>query len=83
MLGEKIGDLREQSFAEIWNSERADQVRRIVDHCPNPCWMVCSSASWLRRRPQQPLGWIVRNKVRAHLGLEQTVATPEGLRKKR
>ncbi len=34
------GNLRRQSFEEIWNSARADQQRRWVHQCPG-CWAEC------------------------------------------
>ena len=34
------GNLREQSFAELWQSEKAEEQRRWVHGCPG-CWAEC------------------------------------------
>ncbi|MBI1289802.1 radical SAM protein [bacterium] len=35
-----VGNLREQSFAEVWQSARADHQRQWVRRCPG-CWAEC------------------------------------------
>jgi len=69
IMNAPLGNLREQSFAELWSAPRAVEVRRRVDRCPHPCFMICSSASDMRHHPLQPLPWIAASKARAHLGL--------------
>ncbi len=40
----KMGNLRESSFREIWFSERADKVRRMIKEGNHPpCWFTCVS----------------------------------------
>jgi MoaA/NifB/PqqE/SkfB family radical SAM enzyme len=38
--GKTLGNLREQSFHEIWRSEKAAHLRRWVRRCPG-CWAEC------------------------------------------
>ncbi|MEW6602844.1 MAG: radical SAM protein, partial [Nitrospirota bacterium] len=38
-----MGNIRENSFDEIWNSEQANKVREIVKTCRKQCWMVGSA----------------------------------------
>ena len=64
-----LGNLNEQTFEEIWNSKRADEVRDFVHSCEN-CWMVCNCAPSIRRHPLAVASWVLRNKVRASLGME-------------
>jgi MoaA/NifB/PqqE/SkfB family radical SAM enzyme len=37
---EVVGNLREQTLAEVWGGERARSSRRWVDACPG-CWAEC------------------------------------------
>lgn len=36
----RVGDLRRQSFDEVWNGEPVAEKRRWVDRCPG-CWAEC------------------------------------------
>lgn len=35
-----MGNLKEQSWDEIWNSKRAQEVRQAVKDCKKNCWMI-------------------------------------------
>lgn len=70
MMEESMGNLKEQSFEEIWNSERAQQVREKVRNCPMNCWMVGTAGPAMRRRIWTPTKWIVENKLKLMLGKE-------------
>lgn len=43
-----MGDLRSQTFEDIWFSNRADKVRSDVKLC-NDCWMVCTAKTGMKR----------------------------------
>lgn len=43
-----MGDLRSQTFKNIWFSNRADKVRGDVKMC-HDCWMVCTAKTGMRR----------------------------------
>jgi MoaA/NifB/PqqE/SkfB family radical SAM enzyme len=59
-----MGDLKTQSFEEIWQSAEADQVRARVAACQRNCWMVGSARPAMRSHPWVPLSWIIKNKVK-------------------
>jgi len=58
-----MGDLTTHDFNEIWHSEKAEQVRRLVKECKNHCWMTGTSVPAMRRHFWRPLFWVVRNKI--------------------
>jgi MoaA/NifB/PqqE/SkfB family radical SAM enzyme len=64
----KFGNLKRQTFDEIWTSERAEEVRRMVRECEKHCWMVCTVRSSIKKNPAVAVEWILRNKVKSHLG---------------
>ena len=39
---EVMGNLNNQSWDELWNSEQAEEVRNVVRHCTRNCWMIGS-----------------------------------------
>ncbi len=63
-----MGDLKTQSFEEIWHSDQADMVRRQVAECSLNCWMTGTAVPAMRRRPLQPLLWVLRNKLQVMRG---------------
>ena len=65
-----MGSLKEKEFEQIWNSQQAEEVRRMVKQCQRNCWMVGTAVPAMRRSPWVPLLWITRNKFRLSRGLE-------------
>jgi len=61
---QSIGNLREQSWVEIWNSKRAEEVRQNVKDCMKNCWMIGSAAPAIWHHPLKPILWVLRNKLR-------------------
>ena len=59
-----MGNLNEQSFDEIWNSPKADEVRRQVKRCVKECWMIGSASPAMKKRVLVPAKWVVKNKLR-------------------
>jgi MoaA/NifB/PqqE/SkfB family radical SAM enzyme len=59
-----MGNIREQSFDEIWNSEQAAKVREAVRTCQKQCWMVGSAAPAMKKYIRKPLVWVLKNKLR-------------------
>lgn len=70
-----LGNLRTQSWDEIYQGERAAQIRQMVAACGQNCWMVGSARTAMRnpvftRLPKlKPLWWVLLNKARVTLGL--------------
>jgi MoaA/NifB/PqqE/SkfB family radical SAM enzyme len=60
-----MGDLRGRSFEDVWESSEADAVRHQIDGCEQ-CWMICTARSSLKKNLPRALGWIAREKLRAH-----------------
>ncbi|HXV14600.1 MAG TPA: SPASM domain-containing protein, partial [Candidatus Krumholzibacteria bacterium] len=60
-----MGDLKGRSFEDLWESPEADTVRRQIDGCEQ-CWMICTARSSLKKNLPRALGWIAREKFRAH-----------------
>jgi MoaA/NifB/PqqE/SkfB family radical SAM enzyme len=59
-----MGDLKVQSFDEIWESRQAKEVREMVAKCQRNCWMVGSARPAIRSNPWFPLFWIIKNKLK-------------------
>ena len=72
-----MGNIREHTFDEIWNSEQANKVRSIVKSCPKQCWMVGSAAPAIKKHPYGPIMWVLRNKLRILLNKELTLCLPD------
>lgn len=58
-----MGDLTKQTFEEIWHSEQAEVVRKVVKQCDKNCWMIGSVAPAMRKDMLTPLKWIVKRKL--------------------
>jgi len=63
-----MGDLRTQSFEDIWRSEQAKAVREQVRTCGEICWMTGTAVPAMRENPWVPLRWVLTNKLRKARG---------------
>lgn len=64
-----MGNIRSgMSFSEIWNSERAEGVRRRVAECKRNCWMVGTASPVMKKHIAGPAAWVVANKMRSVAG---------------
>ncbi len=68
VLEEIIGNVRENTFEEIWNSARADGIREKVRACTLKCWMVCTARADIKNHKTHVAGWIAENKLKSHTG---------------
>jgi len=59
-----MGNLREQTFDEIWNSRKAEEVRKQVKNCRKQCWMIGSASPAMKKRFWVPAMWVMRNKLK-------------------
>ena len=59
-----MGNLNKQAFDEIWNSQRAVDVREQVKNCTKECWMIGSASPAMKKRIWIPAKWVLRNKLR-------------------
>lgn len=71
ILNFNFGNIKDQPFDDIWHSENANEFRAKVNiyNCPNPCWMLCTVFPYMRRDRLNCLKWILKNKLKAHVGM--------------
>ncbi|MBF0329898.1 MAG: radical SAM protein [Nitrospirae bacterium] len=65
-----MGNIKKQSFDEIWNSKQAAEVRKAVANCNKQCWMVGSVAPVMKKHIHIPAKWVLKNKLRVMMGKE-------------
>lgn len=58
-----MGNLNEQSFDELWNSEDAEKVRKAVRCCDRNCWMIGSVSPAMHKYIWVPFFWVLKHKV--------------------
>lgn len=59
---EVMGNLNEQDWETLWNSEQAEQVRNKVRHCDRQCWMIGSVAPAMKKYLWKPALWVFHHK---------------------
>lgn len=62
VMEEPMGNLKEQSFYEIWNSEKVSEVRIKVRNCEKNCWMIGSVLTAMKKHIAKPGIWILKHK---------------------
>jgi Fe-coproporphyrin III synthase len=58
-----MGNLNNQSWDELWTSQKADEVRKQVKSCNRGCWMIGSVAPAMEKRIWIPVWWIIKHKL--------------------
>ncbi len=61
---DSMGNLNEKGFDEIWNGEKAREIREKVKNCPKNCWMIGTAAPVMKRYIWKPVWWIINNRSR-------------------
>lgn len=59
---EVMGNLNNQTWNELWNSEQAEKVRIKVRHCGRNCWMIGSVSPAMHKYIWKPAFWVIRHK---------------------
>lgn len=59
---EVMGNLNETSWEELWNSDKAENVRNKVRHCDRQCWMIGSVSPAMHKYIWKPAWWVIRHK---------------------
>lgn len=59
---EVMGNLNEQSWDELWNSEQAEKVREKVRCCDRQCWMIGSVSPAMHKYIWVPAAWVIKHK---------------------
>ncbi|MBP3604423.1 MAG: radical SAM protein [Lachnospiraceae bacterium] len=57
-----MGNLKEQSWDELWNSEQAQKVRECTRKCDRNCWMIGSASPAMHKYIWVPGWWVVKHK---------------------
>jgi len=57
-----MGNLNEQSWEALWNSEQAEKVRKIVRNCDRNCWMIGSVSPAMHKYIATPAMWVIKHK---------------------
>lgn len=59
---EIMGNLNDQNWDELWNSEQAEKVRDKVRNCNRQCWMIGSVSPAMHKYIWKPTLWVVKHK---------------------
>lgn len=59
---EVMGNLNNQTWDELWNSEQAEKVRNKVRHCDRQCWMIGSVSPAMHKYIMTPAAWVIKHK---------------------
>lgn len=59
---EVMGNLNNQTWDELWNSEDAEKVRAKVRHCDRNCWMIGSVSPAMHKYIWVPALWVIHHK---------------------
>jgi radical SAM protein with 4Fe4S-binding SPASM domain len=64
-LTKSMGNIRDYSqFNELWNSEKAQNVRKNVRKCPNNCWNEHTALPVMKKYSIYPQLWVLKNKLK-------------------
>ncbi|MFV0351015.1 MAG: radical SAM/SPASM domain-containing protein [Oscillospiraceae bacterium] len=66
-----MGNLHQNTWEEIWNSEQAKKVRQAVKNCPKNCWMIGSVSPAMRQRIWTPAAWVLKHKIKGGYKLSE------------
>ncbi len=59
---EVMGNLSNQTWDELWNSEQAEVVRSKVRKCDRNCWMIGSVSPAMKKYIWVPALWVIKHK---------------------
>lgn len=63
-----MGNLNRQSWDDLWNSERSENVRRHVRRCDRNCWMIGSVSPAMHKYIWIPAWWVIKHKIKGLFG---------------
>lgn len=62
-----LGNLKHQSWDEIWNGPQALKVRESICNCHKNCWSIGNVAPDIWRNPIIPIKWLLNKKFMPNL----------------
>jgi MoaA/NifB/PqqE/SkfB family radical SAM enzyme len=65
---QSMGNLHEQTWDEIWNGKKSEEMRNMVKDCKRHCWMIGSAAPAIWQHPAKPIAWVLKNKINSIMG---------------
>jgi radical SAM protein with 4Fe4S-binding SPASM domain len=77
VLTQKLGNLSEQSFDELWAGARAEEIRHQVESCEQ-CWMMCSARTMLKKRPWTAAAWVAKEQLARYASALKRAPSPRG-----
>lgn len=66
-----MGNLNESTWDEIWNSQKAKEVRKCVKNCTKNCWMIGSVAPAMHKYFPVPFMWVLKHKIMGKYSLSE------------
>lgn len=57
-----MGNINNQNWDELWNSEQAENVRNAVRNCDRNCWMIGSVSPAMHKYIATPAMWVIKHK---------------------
>lgn len=57
-----FGNLNDNTFNELWNSEKAISIRSNIKKCQKNCWMIGTASPAMKKNILIPIIWILKNK---------------------
>jgi len=67
-MEDSFGNIRQQKWDEIWNGERAIEIREKIASSPQKCWMIGSVAPVIKKKILTTSMWVMKNKIKIILG---------------
>ena len=68
---ESFGNIKNcDSFEQLWNSEQAVKIRKLVSTCPKNCWMIGTASPVMHKYIKHPLKWVLVNKFKSILRMK-------------
>lgn len=64
ILETSIGNIKEDSFDNIWASQKTDKLRSYCKSC-HKCWMVCTVKNSMRKEPVQVIKSVISEKLKS------------------
>ncbi|MDD4361937.1 MAG: radical SAM protein [Bacteroidales bacterium] len=64
-----MGNIKQDSFIDIMNSETAKKVMHKVKKCQENCCFIVTERHDMVRRPWEPIYWIAKNKLKLAFNL--------------
>jgi len=62
-----MGNIKDDSFENIMNSNKAQEVMKKVNFCKKDCCFIVTERHDMVRKPWKPIYWILKNKIKLAL----------------